>query len=643
MSEQRAKHASKRIVWLYALGLVVFYTPYAGLSKAVTSGLLPGVPKGLLGLEILPAAILGTVLTVPLIITMLGWWKYATFRRILGVPIPVTTRPIALSGIGLALIIGSTTVAYTFKGISIVLALLLMRGGLLIMGPITDAVYGRRVRWFSWAALAVSFAALLVSLGAAKDYSLPLLAALNLGVYLTGYTLRTPLMTRLAKVTDHDVTRRYFVQEVLVTLVVLPLIPALVALFGSGPSALALRHGFTTFWLQHPAAVLPVLLIGVFYASHNFFGTHIYLDCRENTFCIPLFCGASFLAGYSAVSLLSIFFAFPGPPLSQLVSSAMIIAALLLLSPMHHKLEDAWAFLRGKPLRGAVLAGASLAARSRLILFVCSGNTCRSPMAAAISNAELALRLGLPLDQVLRGQIRADSAGLSPRLGSPMNDQSLAALRELAIVPAAHQARLITGEQIAQAEVIYCMTAAQRAALVQQYPAAAEKAHCLDPGGDIPEPTGLAQEVYAEVARRCASASTSSDWCRPPHDPSLPLEHVLGRRKVPRRAGPGGGGRPGAGDAGALLPARRRVRNRVAADRLRLPSPRPHRPGRGAGGAHQPDQVHGGGALRNLLAHRLRAAGEQRGHPHRRPDLPEHRGRTHAGGAALLRRLSGPR
>ena len=81
----------KRIVWAFALGLVVFYTPYAGLSKAVTSGLVPGVPKGLLGLEILPAAILGTVFMIPLIITLLGWWKYASFRRFGGIPLPVTT------------------------------------------------------------------------------------------------------------------------------------------------------------------------------------------------------------------------------------------------------------------------------------------------------------------------------------------------------------------------------------------------------------------------------------------------------------------------------------------------------------------------------------------------------------------------
>jgi protein-tyrosine-phosphatase len=466
-----------RVVWLYALGLVVFYTPYAGLAKAVTSGLVPGVPLGLVGMEILPAAILGTVVTIPLIITLLGWWKYADVRRM--------TPAVALSGLGLALIIGSTTVAYTFKGISIVLALLLMRGGLLIMGPITDAAFGRRVRWFSWAALSVSLAALLVSLLSARDHSLPLLAALNLGAYLAGYALRTPLMTKLAKVRDAGITRRYYVQEALVTIVLLPAIPAVMALLKTGPVSLALRRGFTTFWTMHPAAVVPVVLVGVFYGCHNIFGTLIYLDGRENTFCIPLFCGASFLAGYSAVFVLSSLFAFATPPMSQLVSSAMIISALLLLSPFHHKLEDAWAWINGQPLRGATVA-----AGPQLILFVCSGNTCRSPMAAAIANA-----LGTP-------RLRAESGGLAPRVGAPMTSESHTALAELSVDPPRHEARAVTAEQVAAAAAIYCMTESQRAALVQQFPEAAAKVRCLDPAGDIPDPIGHGLGVYGEVARR---------------------------------------------------------------------------------------------------------------------------------------------
>lgn len=466
-------HSMKRIVWAFAAGLVIFYTPYAGLAKAVTEGLVPGVPKGLVGLEILPAAILGTVLMVPLNLTILGWWKYASW------PSPA----VALSGFGLALIIGTTTVLYTFHGISIVLALILMRGGLLIMGPVVDLFFGRRVRWFSWAALGVSLGALGVAFLVATDYSLPLLAALSLTCYLLGYALRTPAMTKLAKVRDVHVTLRYFVQEVLVTIVLLPLIPAAMALFGTSSASHALRRGFTTFWIEHPAAVVPVLLIGVFYALHNIFGTLIYLDGRENTFCIPLFCGASFLAGYSAILLLSLFFSFQAPPMTQLVSSGMIGFALLLLSPVHHKFEDAWAWIIGRPLRGAAVA-----AGPRVILFVCSGNTCRSPMAAAIANS---LSTGI-----------AHSAGLTPRDGAPMTEEAQTALRTLGVSHEPHVARPLTPQLVESADVIYTMTRAHRESLIAAFPHAAVKTHSLDPNADIADPIGGPQHGYDAAALR---------------------------------------------------------------------------------------------------------------------------------------------
>jgi protein-tyrosine-phosphatase len=466
-------HSMKRVIWAFAAGLVLFYTPYAGLAKAVTEGLVPGIPKGLVGLEILPAAILGTVLMVPLNLTIFGWWKYASL------PSPA----VALSGFGLALIIGTTTVLYTFHGISIVLALILMRGGLLMMGPVVDLFFGRRVRWFSWAAFGVSLGALGVALFVANDYSLPLLAALCLTCYLLGYALRTPAMTKLAKVKDTGVTLRYFVQEVLVTIVLLPAIPAAMALFGTSSASLALRRGFTTFWIEHPAAVVPVMLIGVFYALHNIFGTLIYLDGRENTFCIPLFCGASFLAGFSAIVLLSVFFGFHAPPMSQLVSSGMIAFALVLLSPVHHRFEDAWAWLSGQPLRGAAVA-----AGPRVILFVCSGNTCRSPMAAAIANS---LSNGI-----------AHSAGLTARDGTPMTVEAQTSLRTLGVSHAPHVARPLTPQLVDTADVIFTMTRAHREALVSAYPHAASRTHAIDPNGDVADPIGGPQDGYDTTATR---------------------------------------------------------------------------------------------------------------------------------------------
>ena len=444
-----------RIIWVYALGLVAFYTPYAALSKAVTAGIVPGVPLGLVGLEILPASIIGTVLTVPLIITLAGWWPHARIGRIAGIPLPVTTPEIALSGVGLALIIGSTTVAYTFKGISIVLALILMRGGLLIMAPLVDSAYRRRVRWFSWAALIMSFTALGVSLGAAKDKSLPFLAFLNLSVYLTGYGLRTPLMTKLAKVEHRDVTRSYFVQEVLVTLVVLPLLPGLYAMFGHGTAAIALRRGFTTFWSVHPAAVVPVVLIGVFYACHNIFGTLIYLDGRENTFCVSLFCASSFMAGLLRGRL------------AGTVDRLPDAARFAIRFRRDHRAGSAAPFPRAPPRRGCVGFRhwpPACAARPCSTWPACA--SCSSSAAATPAVRRWPRRSPAPSwRSPQRSPESAQSAGLEPHLGSPMNEMSRAALDRLA-VPHAHQARALRAEEVERAEAIYCMTASQREALL---------------------------------------------------------------------------------------------------------------------------------------------------------------------------------
>ena len=59
------------------------------------------------------------------------------------------------SGLATAVIIGTTTLNYTSAGISILLALLLMRGGVLAIAPVVDALSGRRIRPQSWVALAL--------------------------------------------------------------------------------------------------------------------------------------------------------------------------------------------------------------------------------------------------------------------------------------------------------------------------------------------------------------------------------------------------------------------------------------------------------------------------------------------------------
>ena len=334
----------KLAIWGLALGYFVFYAPYAALIKISTSGLWPGLSSQISGFRLLPAVVISTAFFLPLIVSLRGWWKYAGRRQTLGLNIPFPRPLTFLSGLGTAIIIGTTTLIFTFDGVSIIFALVLMRGGVLIMSPIVDRIFRRRVRWFSWVALGATTLAVLIALSDVNHYQLSILTVIIIAGYLLGYLLRLPCATKLAKLPDPTTTWRYFVEEQMVAMLLLIAIPGLLALIGKGAIMIELRQGFAG--LFNSSITLPALIIGALYAGLYYFGTLIYLDCRENTYCIPLNRGSSLLAGFFASLALSLKFGQRPPSAAQLSSALLIVTALLLLSPFHHVLERAFARIR---------------------------------------------------------------------------------------------------------------------------------------------------------------------------------------------------------------------------------------------------------------------------------------------------------
>lgn len=309
---------TNRVVWFFAFGYFLCYVAYAGLVKQVTGG-AADVP----GLTLLPSVTLGTALVLPLLVASLGWWRVA----------PRFDRDTLIAGIATGVIIITTTLAYTFDGVSIVFTLLLLRGGVLILAPIVDTMSGRDVRWFCWAALLASMAGIAVALANTRDTNMTVIAALNTCAYLAAYAVRLPRMTRCAKVADGDATHSWFVGEMTVALAVQLLLPLCAAVFPGAASA-QLRLGMTDMSAAG-------LLVGALYGGLYFFGTSVYLDRRENTFCVPLNRGASLLAGIVATVAIG---GTPRP--SELAGASMVIAALLFLSPVHHLPEVFLARLR---------------------------------------------------------------------------------------------------------------------------------------------------------------------------------------------------------------------------------------------------------------------------------------------------------
>jgi protein-tyrosine-phosphatase len=521
-------------IWALGLGYYLFYTPYSGLTKALSNGLLSGAGRSVPGAVLLPASVIATVVCMLGFITVMKWWKYAGRREFMGISFPFPRRLTFLSGVCTATIIGTTTLAFSFKGISIVLVLVLLRGGVLIIAPVVDRMFRRRVRWFSWAAMLISLLAVTIVLTDVGNYKLSLPAIVDVAAYLTAYFFKFQFMTRLAKSDDTRGTLRYFVEEQMTASPLLLLALGVMAVIGAGDVMMGFRVGFTAFLLSREAGI--ALLIGLFYAGLCICTTFIFLDRRENTFCVPMHCGSSMLSGFSATYALTLFFNQPSPSAPQLVSAGFIIIALAVLSPLHHfelyltKLRHSLSSVyhacvqfiagRGQPrpvaaslartvspadmavLNGCLAEEAQGTKIGRLVLFVCSGNTCRSPIAAAIGNAEIATRLRIPFEAVGQAHVQAISGGVSARVGAPMTPEAKQALRLLGIPPNGHRARNVTVELADQVERIFCMTQAHRDAVIDLVPAAAAKTLCLDPERDVEDPIGKGMAAYVDCAQR---------------------------------------------------------------------------------------------------------------------------------------------
>jgi hypothetical protein len=321
-------------IWALALGYFASYAPYTTVVRVTSTRLLPGIDNAESHVAMLLAAGVATAIASPLIVTALGWWGYAGRRVILGVRVPWPTPSTLISGLATTLIIYTTTLIYSFRGVSIVLAMLLMRAGVLMLAPIVDAIFHKRVRWFSWAAFGLSLLAMATVVAELSSYQVTWPLALAVGTYIGAYAIRLPCITRLATSDGRDAARRYLVEEQLVAAGALVVAPLALALIGSTGTSLEVRRAVTSFVSSQ--ALGPSLLVGVLYACLYWFGTSIYLDRRENTYCVPLNRCSSVLAVLVSSYAMASLFGSAQPSAGELVGAALLGAAMLVLSPLHH-------------------------------------------------------------------------------------------------------------------------------------------------------------------------------------------------------------------------------------------------------------------------------------------------------------------
>jgi protein-tyrosine phosphatase len=144
------------------------------------------------------------------------------------------------------------------------------------------------------------------------------------------------------------------------------------------------------------------------------------------------------------------------------------------------------------------------------LLFVCTGNVCRSPLAAQLAHAWATASLNGDATQ-----IHISSAGLSAPVDRPMDPYSAAALSRLGGDPTGTRARAFTAAMAQDADLVLTMTRRQRSQVLQLFPRGLRRTFTLLEAADLVSLADLAGFEHVplpdrarELAERLHAART---------------------------------------------------------------------------------------------------------------------------------------
>jgi protein-tyrosine phosphatase len=164
--------------------------------------------------------------------------------------------------------------------------------------------------------------------------------------------------------------------------------------------------------------------------------------------------------------------------------------------------EQTWQVSR----EGAITTEQLTHQAAELILFVCTGNTCRSPMAEAICKKLLSDRLGCGMEELAKRGWVVASSGMAASRGMPAASEAREVVRTLGGDLSKHESQPLTYELVTRADHLWVMTSGHLEALEAQLPAGVAQPELLSVRGEeIGDPVGQSLAVYQACAKQMSA------------------------------------------------------------------------------------------------------------------------------------------
>jgi protein-tyrosine phosphatase len=158
-------------------------------------------------------------------------------------------------------------------------------------------------------------------------------------------------------------------------------------------------------------------------------------------------------------------------------------------------------------LRAGVVSEQTLKRLSSLmIVLVCTGNTCRSPMAEVMCRKMIADRLGCKPAELNDHGVMVMSAGLSAMMGARPSPEGVTVMAKMGQQLEDHESQPLTAQLVRHADIIWTMTRSHRLAIAAQWPEVLGRTFVLSENqADIADPIGGPLEYYEKCAQQIKS------------------------------------------------------------------------------------------------------------------------------------------